>query len=100
MKGVTAFRIKTKHGEMSIQGRNSVDTQAPHHSEARAINYGEILVTPRNANIPGELQACQSNRPDDRYPAAQTFPKPLCSFSVKPVVKQGPRFDQNVIRGH
>src|ERR1700722_2953404 len=55
MKGMTTLWTKTKHGEMSIERRDSVDAQTPHHSKARAINDGEILVTPGNANVPGDL---------------------------------------------
>jgi len=33
-----AFRTKAKHGKGGIEGRNSVNTQTPHHGEARAIH--------------------------------------------------------------
>ena len=64
------------------------------------IHDGKILIAPRNAQVPRDLQVRQSNRLDHRYPAPQAFPKSLRSFAVKLVVKQRPCFDQNVIRGH
>jgi hypothetical protein len=100
LKGLTALWTKAKYRKMRIEGCDPVNTQTPHYSEAGAIHDGKILVTPENANIPSNLQVRQSNRLDYRYPTPQAFPKSLRSFAVKLVVKQCPRFDQNVIRGH
>ena len=78
---------------MSIQGVGPVNTETPHYSEAGAIDDGKILITPRNANIPGNLQVRQSNRFDYGNPTPQAFPKTLRCFAVKFVVKQCPCFD-------
>ena len=64
MKGLPAFWAKAKYGKMSIEGGDSVNTETPHYSEAGAVDDGKILVTPRNANIPGKLQVRQSDRFD------------------------------------
>ena len=100
MKRLAAFWTEAKYGKMSIEGRDPINTQTPHYSEAGAIHDGKFLVTPGNAHIPSNLQVRQSNRLDYRYPTPQAFPKALRSFAVKLVVKQRPCFDQNVIRCH
>ena len=64
MKGLAAFWTKAKYGKMSIEGRDPVNTETPHYSEAGALNNRKILIAPRNANIPGNLQIRQSNRLD------------------------------------
>jgi hypothetical protein len=64
VKGLAAFWTKAKYGKMRIEGRNAVNTETPHYGEAGAVDDGKILVTPRNANIPGNLQVRQSNRLD------------------------------------
>jgi hypothetical protein len=48
MKGLAPFWTETKYGKMSIERRHLVDTQTSHHSEARAIHDGKILITPGN----------------------------------------------------
>ena len=100
LKGLAASRTKAKYGKMSIERGDPVNTETPHYSEAGAFDDGKILITPRNANIPGNLQVRQSNRLDYGDPTPQAFPKSLRSFAVKFVVKQRPCFDQNVIRGY
>ena len=100
MKGLAPFWTKAKYGKLGIEGRGLVDTQTSHHSETRAIHDGKILVTPGDSNIPSNLQVRQCNCLDYRYPAPQAFPKSLRSFAVKFMVKQSPRLDQNMIRGH
>lgn len=64
LKGLAAFWTKAKYGKMSIEGRDPVNTETPHYSEAGAVDNGKILITPRNANIPSNLQIRQSNRLD------------------------------------
>ena len=64
MKGLPAFWTKAKYGKMSVEGGDSVNTETPHYSEAGAVDDGRILVTPRNANIPGNLHVRQGNRLD------------------------------------
>lgn len=64
MKGLAPFWTKAKYGKMSIEGRDPVNTETPHYSEAGAVDDRKILVTPRNANIPGNLQVRQSDRFD------------------------------------
>jgi len=64
VEGLPAFWTKAKHGKMSIEGRDPVNTETPHYSEAGAVDDRKILVTPRNANIPGNLQVRQINRFD------------------------------------
>ena len=64
VKGLPTFWTKAKHGKMSIEGRDPVNTETPHYSETSAVDDGKILVTPRNANIPGNLQVRQSGRFD------------------------------------
>jgi hypothetical protein len=100
MKGLAPFWTKAKYGKMRIEGRDLMNTQTTHYSEAGTIHDGKILVTPGNANVPRDLKVRQSNRLDHRYPAPQACPKSLLSFAVKLVVEQRPCFDQNVIRGH
>ena len=100
MKGLAPFWTKAKYGKISIEGRDPVNTETPHYSEAGAVDDRKILVTPGNAEVPRDLKIRQSNRLDHRYPAPQAFPKSLRSFAVKLVVKQRPCFDQNLIRGH
>jgi len=56
VKGLAAFRTKAKYGKMSTEGRDPVNTETLHYSEAGAVGDGEILVMPRNANIPSNLQ--------------------------------------------
>jgi hypothetical protein len=56
MKGLAAFWTKAKYGKMSIEGRDSVNPQTPHYGKAGAFHDGKILVTPENANIPGNFQ--------------------------------------------
>jgi hypothetical protein len=84
---MAAFWTKAKYGKMSIKGRDAVNTETPHYSEAGAVHDGKILVTPRNANIPGNLKVRQGNRLDYSDPTSQAFPKSLRSFAVKFVVK-------------
>ncbi len=67
LKGLAAFWTKAKCGKMSIEGRDPINTEAPHYSEAGAVEDGKILITPRNDNIPGNLQVRQSNRFDYGY---------------------------------
>ena len=93
LKGLATFWTKAKHGKMSIEGCDPVNTETPHYSEAGAIDDGKILITPRKANIPGYLQVRQSNRFDYGDPTPQAFPKSLRCFLVKFVVKQCPCFD-------
>jgi hypothetical protein len=100
VKGLATFWTKAKYSKMSIKGRDSVNTETPHYSEAGAIDDGKILVTPRSANIPGNLQVRQSNGFDYRDPIPQALPKSLGGFAIEFVVKQRPCFDQNVIGGH
>jgi len=64
VKGLPTFWTKAKHCRMSIEGRDPVNTETPHYSEAGAVDDGKILITPRNANIPGNLQVRQSDRFD------------------------------------
>ena len=64
VEGLPAFWTKAKYGKMSIEGRDSVNTETPHYSKAGAVDDRKILVTPRNANIPGNLQVRQSDRFD------------------------------------
>jgi len=64
VKGLPTFWTKAKHGKMSIEGRDPVNTETPYYSEAGAVDDGKILVRPRNANIPGNLQVRQSDRFD------------------------------------
>ena len=64
LKGLAAFWTKAKYGKMSTEGRDPVNTETPHYSEAGAVDNGKILITPINANIPGNLQIRQSNRLD------------------------------------
>ena len=64
MKGLAPFWTKAKYGKMSIEGRDPVNTETPHYSEAGAVDDRKILVTPRNANIPGDLQVRQIDRFD------------------------------------
>jgi hypothetical protein len=64
MEGLPAFWTKAKYGEMSIEGRDPVNTETPHYSEAGAVDDRKILVTPKNANIPGNLQVRQIDRFD------------------------------------
>jgi uncharacterized iron-regulated membrane protein len=56
MKGLAPFWTKAKYGKMSIEGCHLVDTQTSHHSEARAIHDGKILITPGNAKVPRDLK--------------------------------------------
>jgi hypothetical protein len=56
VKGLAVFWTKAKYGKMSIEGHDPVNTETPHYSEAGAVDDGKILVTPRNANIPSNLQ--------------------------------------------
>src|SRR5215471_12361751 len=100
LKGLAVFWTKAKYGKMSIEGCDPANTEAPHYSEAGAVDDGKILILPGNSNIPSSLQVRQSNRLDYGNPTPQAFPKSLRSCRVKLVVKQRPRFDQNVIRGH
>ena len=100
MKGLAPFWTKAKYGKMSIKGRDLVNTQTPHYSEAGTIHDGKILITPGNANVPRDLKVRQSNRLDHRYPTPQAFPELLRGFAVKLVMKQSPCFNQNVIRRH
>jgi len=97
LKGLAAFWTKAQYGKMSIEGRDPVNTETPHYGEAGAVDDGKILITPRNANLPGNLQVRQCNRLEYGDPTPQAFPKSLRCFAVKFVVKQRPRFDQNVI---
>jgi len=39
MKGLPAFWTKAKHGKMSTEGRDPVNTETPHYSEAGAIDF-------------------------------------------------------------
>ena len=71
---------------MSIQGGGPVNTETPHYSKAGSVNDGKVLVMPRNANIPGNLQVRQSNCLDCGDPTPQPFPKSFCSFAVKLMV--------------
>jgi hypothetical protein len=64
VEGLPAFWTKAKYGKMSIEGRDPVNTETPHYSEAGAVDDRKILVTPRNANIPGNLQVRQIDRFD------------------------------------
>jgi hypothetical protein len=64
LEGLPAFWTKAKYGKMSIEGGNPVNTETPHYSEAGAVDDRKILVTPRIANIPGNLQVRQSDRFD------------------------------------
>ena len=50
VKGLAALWTKAKYGKMSIEGRDLVDAQTPHYSEAGAIHDGKILVAPGNTN--------------------------------------------------
>ena len=52
---------------MSIEGRDPVNTETPHYSEAGAVDDGKILVTPGKTNIPGSLQIRQTNSLNDCY---------------------------------
>jgi len=56
MKGLAAFWTKAKYCKMSIEGGDPINTQTPHYSKACEIHDGKILVTPENANVPGNLQ--------------------------------------------
>jgi hypothetical protein len=98
VKGLAAFWTKAKYRKVSIEGRNPVNTEAPHQSEAGAIDNRKILVRPRNPDVPGNLQVSRINGFDYRDPSLQALPKPLGSFPAKPVAKQRPCFDQNVVR--
>jgi uncharacterized protein YaaQ len=64
VEGLPAFWTKAKYGKMSIEGRDPVNTETPHYSETGAVDDRKILVTPRNANIPGNLQIRQIDRFD------------------------------------
>src|SRR5580692_9160456 len=64
VEGLPAFWTKAKYGKMSIEGRDPVNTETPHYSEAGAVDDGKILVMPRNAYIAGNLQVRQSDRFD------------------------------------
>jgi hypothetical protein len=64
VEGLPAFWTKAKYGKMSIEGRDPVNAETPHYSEAGAVDDRKILVTPRNANIPGNLQVRQIDRFD------------------------------------
>jgi len=55
---------QTETRQNEHRGRDPANTETPHHSEAGAVDDGKILVTPRNANIPGNLQVRQSDRFD------------------------------------
>jgi hypothetical protein len=46
-----------------------------HNRKARAIDNGEILVPPRDPNLPCSLQVGQANRLNDRNAAVQTLPE-------------------------
>jgi hypothetical protein len=100
VKGLATFWTEAKYRKMSIEGGDPVNSETPHYSEAGAVDDGKILVTPRSANIPRNLQVRQSNGFDYRDPIPQAFAKSLRSFAIEFVVKQRPGFDQNVIRGH
>jgi hypothetical protein len=62
LEGLPAFWTKAKYSKMSIEGRDPVNTETPHYSEAGAVDDRKILATPRNANIPGNLQVRQIHR--------------------------------------
>ena len=58
---IAAFWTKAKYGKVSIEGRDPVNAEAPHYREAGAVDDEKILITPRNANIPGSLQVREIN---------------------------------------
>ena len=55
VKGLAAFWAKAKYRKMSIEGRDPVNTETPHYSEAGAVDDGKVLVTPRNTDVPSNL---------------------------------------------
>src|SRR5437879_11876831 len=92
MKRLAAFWTEAKYGKMSIEGRDPINTQTPHYSEAGAIHDGKFLVTPGNAHIPSNLQVRQSNRLDYRYPNQHALQTETGSFAVRLMVKHSSVF--------
>jgi hypothetical protein len=48
VKGLLAFWTKAKYGKMSIDGRDPVNTETPHYSEAGTVDEGKILALVRD----------------------------------------------------
>src|SRR5256885_16555680 len=67
LKGLAAFLDQSEMRQNEHRGTRPVNTEAPHYREAGAVEDGKILITPRNDNIPGNLQVRQSNRFDYGY---------------------------------
>jgi hypothetical protein len=96
-KSISTLWTKAENGKIFVQRGDPVNTKSLHYGKAGPVNDGKILIGPRGPDVPGCFQVRQANRLNEGDPTSQTIPKKFSCFAMKLVVKQGPRFNQNVI---
>jgi hypothetical protein len=61
-EGKAALWTETKYGEVVIERSHPRDAEPAHHSKARSINDGKVLIFIRESNLPGDLQIRHADR--------------------------------------
>src|SRR2546421_11169002 len=98
LKGLAAFWTKAKCGKTSIEGRDPINTEAPHYSEAGAVEDGKILITPqettisqatsRSAKVTASITA--TTKKSLLSTSAQPTPPPQVIHPCRAQVRRGP----------
>ena len=84
---------------MVIYGCHALDSEPPHHREARSINYGKVLVTVSEPNLPSSFQIGYADRFYCGRSVSYAFPKSLGGVALDSVPEQRPRLHQHMIGG-
>lgn len=74
-----------------------MDPKPLHEGETGAIYDGKVLIREGLSDGKRHLKIGTRNHFDAGDASAQTAPEPLCRGTVKPMLKEEPRLDQNVV---
>jgi hypothetical protein len=89
-----------KHCEVVIERGYLVYPESLDHSEAREVDHGKVLVGKVFAYPPCNLEVGCRNMLDHAHPLSHSLPKPISDSAIDASLKEKPRLDQDVVRGH
>jgi hypothetical protein len=103
-KRSAAVWAEAKDGKVVIEGSRALDPKTAHHRETCSVDDREILVTIRDADLPGGFQIRCADCLYNRHAVAQALPEPFGGTAADSMPDQRPRFDQDMIanpcKGH
>lgn len=86
--------------EVIVEARGACQAESSHHSEARSIHDGEVLVGKCDPNLPGHFNIRERDDLDLNTARQEARQESIGEFFPMPTLEQQPRLDKDVIARH